>query len=146
MKKFMRNKLTIRSSSEDRHETIVQARRPSSPERYYPNKAEYSRIFRKDKIAHLVHSQYGTEVFKIVQRSFKDRTKIFARSLFSTYHLIKNYLLLKVELFFLQIFRAEKLSRRHQRNELIVLLEQSVFDLKYFDGLYLENKLHFQVN
>ena len=78
-------------------------------------------------------------------RSLKDRTKIFARSLFSTYHQIKNYLLLKVELFFLQIFRAEKLSRRHQRNELIVLLEQSVFGLKYFDGLYLE-KNHFQVN
>ena len=113
---------------------------------YYPNKAEYSWIFRKDKIAHLVHSQYGTEVFKIVQRSYKDRTKIFARSLFSTYHLIKNYLLLKVELFFLRIFRAEMLSRRHQRNELIVLLEQSVFGLKYFDGLYLEKKLHFQVN
>ena len=139
----MRNKLTIRSSSEDRHVTIVQAR-PSSPDRYYPNKAEYSRIFRKDKIAHLVHSQYGTEVSKIDQRSFKDRTKIFARSLFSTYHRIKNYLLLKVELFFLQIFLVEKLSRQHQRSELIVLLEQSVFDLKYFDGSYLE-KVHFQV-
>ena len=76
MKKFMRNKLTIRSSSEDRHVTIVQAR-PSSPDRYYPNKAEYSRIFRKDKIAHLVHSQYGTEVSRIVQRSYKDLRTIF---------------------------------------------------------------------